>query len=83
MSFNKLEQKALKQITMNEGIVSKIAAFFLGKKFRGTMQELERMKKDDPGLAADLASFEQGYKIIQQTVDSLCKRHPDHPACKK
>jgi hypothetical protein len=68
---------------MNEGIVSKIAAFFLSKKFRGTMQELERMKKDDPGLAADLASFEQGYKIIQQTVDSLCKRRPDHPACKK
>ena len=83
MSFNKLEQKALKQITMNEGIVSKLAAFFLGKKFRGTMAELERMKKDDPGLAADLASFEQSYKIIQQSVDRLCKRRPDHPACKK
>jgi hypothetical protein len=83
MSFNKLERKALKQIALNEGVVSKIAAFFLGKKFRSTMSELERMKKDDPSLAADLASFEQSYKIIQQAVDNICKRRPDHPACKK
>jgi len=83
MSFNKLERKALKQIALNEGVVSKIAAFFLGKKFRSTMSELERMKKDDPSLAADLESFEQSYKIIQKSVDNLCKRHPNHPACKK
>ena len=83
MSFNKLERKALTQIAINEGVVSKIAAFFLSKKFSSTMKELERMKKDDPSLAADLESFEQSYKIIQQSVNNLCKRHPDHPACKK
>jgi hypothetical protein len=83
MSFNILERKALNQINLVEGIVSRIAAYFLSKRFKEEMKELEKMKKDDLGLAADLQSFEQSYKMIQQSIDNLCKRHPGHPACKK
>lgn len=83
MSFNKLERRILTQITLTEGIISKIAAYFLSKKFKNVMADLEKMKQDDPGLAADLQSFDQSYKIIQKSVNNLCKRHPDHPACKK
>jgi hypothetical protein len=82
MSFNKLERKALKQIAVNEGIVASIAKFFLGSNFRNSMRELERMKKDDPELKADLASFYQNYKILRNELDRLCKENPNLPNCK-
>lgn len=71
--MNKLEQKALRQINLNEGLISTIAKFFLGSKFRDAMREIEKMKKDDPELAAGLASFAQNYKIISNTQKRLNK----------
>jgi hypothetical protein len=47
-----------------------------------TIKEFERMKKEDPELAKDLESFDESYKVINKSMDDLCKRHPDHPACK-
>ena len=44
--MNKLEQKALRQINLNEGLISLLAKFFLGGKFRDGMRELEKMKKE-------------------------------------
>jgi len=82
MPTNKFEQKALKQISLNEGLVTKIAGFFLGSKFRKAMKELERMKDDDPEFAAGMASLAQNYKTIDNMLDRLCKKHPDHPKCK-
>lgn len=82
MSFNKLERKALQQIELNEGVVSAIAKFFLGTKFRDAMRDIERMKKDDPELKADLASFYQNYKILRNQLDTLCKQNPNLPSCK-
>jgi hypothetical protein len=73
MSMNKLEQKALRQINLNEGLISTIAKFFLGSKFRDAMREIEKMKKEDPELAAGLASFAQNYKIISNTQKRLNK----------
>ena len=66
MSFNKLERKALKQIEVNEGLLSKLAKLFLGSDFQKTMRELERMKKEDPELEAGMASFKQNYDIIKR-----------------
>ena len=63
--MNKLEQKALRQINLNEGLLSIVAKFFLGSKFRDAMRELEKMKKDDPELKANMASFYQNYKILR------------------
>jgi hypothetical protein len=71
MPTNKFEQKALKQINLNEGLIGAIAKFFLGSKFRASMHELEKMKKDDPELEAGLASFAQNYKIISQVHNRL------------
>jgi hypothetical protein len=82
MSFNKLERKALKQIDLNEGIVSSIAKFFLGSKFRNAMREVERMKHEDPELKADLASFYQNYKILRNELDRICTENPNLPNCK-
>jgi hypothetical protein len=80
--MNKLEQKALQQINLNEGLLSLAAKFFLGSKFRDAMRELEKMKKDDPELKADMASFYQNYKILRKQLDTICKDRPDLPACK-
>jgi hypothetical protein len=71
MSMDKFEQKALKQINLNEGLISQIAGFFLGSKFRNSMREIEKMKKDDPELEASLASFAQNYKVIRRMRDRL------------
>lgn len=71
MSSNKFEQKALKQINLNEGLISTIAGFFLGANFRKAMREMEKMKKDDPELKAGMASLAQNYKIIKQVSDRL------------
>ena len=75
MSTNKFEKKALSQINLNEGLISAIAKFFLGSKFRSAMHELEKMKNEDPELAAAMASFEQNYKIIQASHDRLEKKY--------
>ena len=80
--MNKLEQKALRQINLNEGLLSIVAKFFLGSKFRDAMRELEKMKKDDPELKANMASFYQNYKILRNQLDTLCKDRPDLPGCK-
>ena len=69
--MNKLERKAYRQINLNEGLVSVIAKFFLGSKFRDAMRELERMKKDDPELKADMASLAQNFKMLNKTVERL------------
>jgi hypothetical protein len=69
--MNKLERKAYRQINLNEGLVSVIAKFFLGSKFRDAMRELERMKKDDPELKADMASLAQKFKMLNKTVERL------------
>ena len=69
--MNKLERKAYQQINLNEGLVSVIAKFFLGSKFRDAMRELERMKKDDPELKADMASLAQNFKMLNKTVERL------------
>jgi hypothetical protein len=69
--MNKLERKAYQQINLNEGLISVLAKFFLGGKFRDAMRELEKMKKDDPELKAALASFAQNYKIIRNVRDRL------------
>jgi hypothetical protein len=69
--MNKLERKAYQQINLNEGLVSVIAKFFLGSKFRDAMRELERMKKDDPELKADMASLAQNFKKLNKTVERL------------
>lgn len=82
MPTNKFEQKALKQINLNEGLLTKIAGFFLGSKFRKSMKEIERMKKDDPEFAAGMASLAQNYKIVEDMLDRLCKERPNHPNCK-
>lgn len=82
MSFNKLERRAFRQISINEGVVSTIAKFFLGTKFRDAMREMERMKKDDPELKADLASFYQNYKILRNQLNTICKENPNLPNCK-
>jgi len=82
MPTNKFEQKALKQINLNEGLVSKLAGFFLGSKFRKSMKEIERMKQADPEFAAGMASLAQNYKVVEDMLDRLCKKHPDHPNCK-
>lgn len=47
-----------------------------------TMKEFERMKKEDLGLAEDLESFDESYKVINPSMNDLCKRHTDHPVCK-
>jgi|APGre2960657404_1045060.scaffolds.fasta_scaffold546216_2 hypothetical protein len=82
MSINKFEQKALNEINLNEGIIGAIAKFFLGSKFRASMRELEKMKKDDPTLKADLASFYQNYKVLRNQLDTICAKRPDLPNCK-
>ena len=82
MSINKFEQKALNQINLNEGLIGTIAKFFLGSKFRASMQELEKMKKDDPTLKADIASFYQNYKSLRNQLDTICAKRPDLPTCK-
>lgn len=82
MSINKFEQKALNQINLNEGLIGTIAKFFLGSKFRSSMQELEKMKKDDPTLKADIASFYQNYKSLRNQLDTICDKRPDLPTCK-
>ena len=69
--MNKLEQKALRQINLNEGFVSAIAKFFLGSKFRNAMRELEKMKKDDPELKADMASLAQNFKMLDDLRNRL------------
>jgi methanogenic corrinoid protein MtbC1 len=38
------------------------------------MREMEKIKKDDPDLAAGLASFAQNYKIIKQVNDRLAAK---------
>lgn len=81
--MNKLEQKALRQINLNEGLISLLAKFFLGSKFRDGMRELEKMKKDDPELKAGLASFYQNYKMIKKDIDDICAKYPNLPNCKK
>jgi len=81
--MNRLEKKAFRQITLNEGLISVLAKFFLGGEFRGAMRELEKMKKDDPELKADLASFAQNYKMLRKNLDDFCAKHPDLPNCKK
>jgi hypothetical protein len=82
MPTNKFEHKALNQINLHEGLISAIAKFFLGSNFRKSMKELERMKKDDPEFAAGMASLAQNYKTVENMLDRLCKKHPDHPNCK-
>ena len=82
MPTNKFEQQALKQINLNEGLISAIAKFFLGSNFRKSMKELERMKEDDPELKADLASFYQNYKMLKNDLDDICKKYPNIPNCK-
>ena len=81
--MNKLEQKALRQINLNEGLISLLAKFFLGGKFRDGMRELEKMKKDDPELKAGLARFYQNYKMIKNDIDNICAKYPNLPNCKK
>jgi hypothetical protein len=74
MSINKFEQKALNQINLNEGLITKIAGFFLGSKFREAMKEIERMKKEDPELAAGMASLAQNYDVINRVHARLKNR---------
>jgi hypothetical protein len=69
--MNKLERKAYQQINLNEGFVSAIAKFFLGSKFRNAMRELEKMKKDDPELKADMASLAQNFKMLDDLRNRL------------
>ena len=73
MSINKFEQKALRQINLNEGLLTKIAGFFLGSKFRDAMKEIERMKQEDPELAAGMASLAQNYDVIRRMRNRLEK----------
>ncbi len=80
--MNKLERKAYRQINLNEGLVSVIAKFFLGGKFRSAMSELEKMKKDDPELKAGLASFYQNYKLLRKDLEDICAKYPHFPSCK-
>jgi hypothetical protein len=69
--MNKLERKAYRQINLNEGLVSVLAKFFLGSKFRDAMRELEKMKKDDPELKADMASLAQNFKMLDDLRNRL------------
>ena len=69
--MNKLERKAYQQINLNEGFVSAIAKFFLGSKFRNAMRELEKMKKDDPELKADMPSLAQNFKMLDDLRNRL------------
>ena len=82
MSINKFEQKALSQINLNEGLIGALAKFFLGSNFRDSMKELEKMKKDDPTLKADVSSFYQNYKSLRNQLDTICDKRPDLPNCK-
>jgi hypothetical protein len=74
--MNRLEKKALHQININEGIISKIAKAFLSVDFIKAQKALARMKKDDPELAAGMASLDQTWKIIQQELDRTYSENP-------
>jgi hypothetical protein len=82
MPTNKFEKKSLNEINLNEGLISAIAKFFLGSKFRTSMREAEKMKKDDPELKASLDSFYQNYKLLRKDLDNICKKYPNIPNCK-
>ena len=73
--MNKLEQKAIRQINLNESIMSKLADFFLGSKFRARMREINNMKAD-PELTASLSSLYQNYKIIENELENMYAQHP-------
>jgi hypothetical protein len=65
------------------GFISKLISSIFRIRYKPVFDEFEAIKKSDPGLKTDLENYEKSMKIIDQSVKSLCERHPNHPACKK
>jgi hypothetical protein len=64
------------------GMLSFITGLFFGKKYRDSMLELERMKKEDPELKKGLDNFYSNYQALNKQLDEICAKNPDLPNCR-
>lgn len=65
------------------GMLSFITGLFFGKKYRDSMRELERMKKEDPELKKGLDNFYANYKALNKQLEEICSKNTDLPACRE
>jgi hypothetical protein len=80
--MNKLEKQMQENITLNEGLLSRIAKLFIKGKVKRQYKKAYDIAKDDPKLQAALADMENYHERLNDIIKSLCKRNPDHPKCK-
>jgi hypothetical protein len=80
--MNKLEKQMQENITLNEGLLSRIAKLFIRGKVKRQYKKAYDIAKDDPKLQAALADMENYHERLNDIIKSLCKRNPDHPKCK-
>ena len=89
MSKNRLEKRQLNQINethelVNEGFIGNaLIRLIFGSKSKKILKKAVKAAKDDPELQAQMADMSRHYNDMLDSINTLCKRRPDHPTCKK
>jgi hypothetical protein len=80
--LNKIEKQVLKQVNLNEGILTKILAKIYKPKVDRVLKKMIKGMMDDPDLQAKLASIQQLRKELERDSKDYCKKRPQSPLCK-
>ena len=64
-------------------LLSGLAKLFIGRKIKKQFQKAYEVMKDDPELQSAVADMENYPERLDNILESLCKRNPDHPVCKE
>jgi len=79
---NKLEDKLLKEISLNEGLLTKIIARILKPKVDRVLKQYVKSLNDDPELQASLADLQKSRERVKDTLKDYCKKYPNSGYCR-
>jgi hypothetical protein len=80
--LNRLENRLLKQIDLNEGFLTKLLAKIYKPRVNKVLKKMIKAMTDDPDLQAKLASIQQLRKELERDSKDYCKKRPESPLCK-
>jgi len=80
--LNKIEKQVLKQVNLNEGLLTKIIKRLYKRTMDRTLKGLINQFEDDPELKAAMSDLQKSRERTKDTFKDYCKKHPESNFCK-
>lgn len=67
---------------LREGIFEKIAKLIASKAAKKAIDKAMKLAPDDKTMQAEMDSLKAQYERFEKSLESFCKRNPNHRDCK-